>query len=203
MKELLAKLVEYGPWGLFVGAFLDGAGVPVPGGVDVLDMFLAARRPDDVVLLALLAVLGSLMGNLVLFFLARKGGQLFLEKQSSGKRAKRFRAWFDHYGLLTVFISALVPLPVMPMKIFVFCSGAMGVTPWKFIAVFVAARLPRYFALAMLGRAMGDNALGYLKSHVWSLVAFAAALSLVLWLMIRWVDQRRARALGATVPAQS
>ncbi len=199
MKELLAKLVEYGPWGIFLGAFMDGAGVPIPGGVDVLDIYLAARRPDDVLLLAVLAVLGSVMGNMVLFTVARKGGQLFLEKLTSGRRSKKFRAWFDHYGLLTVFISALVPLPVMPMKIFVFCSGALGIKPWKFIVVFVAARFPRYLGLALLGRAMGNHALGYLKSHVWELVAFAAALTVVLWLMIRWTDQRRARIAAAAV----
>ena len=77
---------------------------------------------------------------------------MFLDKRTASKRSKRFREWFDHYGLLTVFVAALVPLPVMPLKMFVFCSGALGVSPSRFVAVFLAARIPRYLGLALLGQ---------------------------------------------------
>src|SRR5688500_19839856 len=48
--------------------------------------------------------------------ISRRGGEWYLRKRGSNPRSQRFRRWFDKYGLLTVFISALVPLPVMPMK---------------------------------------------------------------------------------------
>lgn len=131
MNQFIANLVAWGLPGLFLAAFLDGAGVPVPGGVDVLVVFLATRMPDQLLGLTGMAVLGSVVGNLVLFSIARRGGQMFLEKRSSSPRSKRFRRWFDKYGLATVFVSALVPLPVMPMKLFVFCSGALGANPLR------------------------------------------------------------------------
>ena len=77
MKKLLTTLVTWGPWGLFLAAVLDGAGIPVPSGVDVLIVYLASRNPNDVVLFALLAVLGSVTGNLFLFWIARRGGWTF------------------------------------------------------------------------------------------------------------------------------
>jgi len=193
MKKLVAGLVAFGPLGLFLSALIDGIGVPVPGGVDVLIVYLAAQRPEGIVVLAMVAVLGSVIGNGVLFSIARKGGEMFLEKRSSSPRSRRFRAWFDHYGLLTVFISALVPLPIMPMKIFVLCSGALGASTFWFFVVFVSARIPRYLGLAWLGRSMGDDAVRYLRAHVWHLTAFAAVLFVVLWLMIRYVDRKRER----------
>ena len=192
MKELLSSLVAWGSSGLFVAAFLDGAGLPIPGGVDVLVMYLSSQSPDTAVWLAILAVLGSVLGNFALFLIARRGGKAFLEKRSSSKRSKKFRRWFDTYGLLTVFVSALVPLPVMPMKIFVLSAGALGSPPLRFLAVFLLARIPRYLGLALLGRAMGNDALHYLRLHVWHLFAFAAALFVVLAVIVRYADRRAA-----------
>jgi membrane protein YqaA with SNARE-associated domain len=191
MKALLASLVAMGPAGLFLLAILDGAGLPVPGGVDVLVVYLASRNPDSPYILAAFAVAGSVMGNLILFSIARKGGQVYLDKRTASGRAARFRQWFHHYGLLTVFISALVPLPVMPMKAFVLCAGALGSSILAFVAVFLLARVIRYCALAYLGSQMGDQAMVYLRHNVWNLVAFAVGLFVVLYLMIKVVDRIR------------
>lgn len=193
MKKFVATLVSWGPLGLFTAALLDGAGLTIPGGVDFLVVVLAAARPDDVIFLSLLTVVGSVLGNFFLFSLARKGGQMFLEKRLASKSSQKFKGWFDRYGLLTVFISALVPLPVMPMKIFVFCSGALGISPLRFVLTFLGARVPRYLGLAYLGRNMGDNAMGYLRSHVWHLTAFAVGLFVLLWILIRIADMQRAK----------
>lgn len=198
MKKLLAILLAWGPTGLFALAVLDGAGLTIPGGVDALIIYLASRAPRSVVLYALLTVAGSTIGNFILFMIARKGGEAYLHRHTLSRGGALFRRWFQHYGLLAVFIAALVPLPVMPMKIFVLCSGALGVPPHAFIITFVGARIPRYFALAYLGASMGDNALLYLRQHVWQLVAFAAALLLVLFLIVKIHDYRRARAAATS-----
>jgi membrane protein DedA with SNARE-associated domain len=198
MREFLASLIAWGAPGLFVAALLDGAGLPIPGGVDVLLIYLSSQSQEQTLLLAALAVVGSVAGNFLLFLIARRGGRVFLEKRSTSKRSKRFRHWFDTYGLLTVFVSALVPLPVMPMKIFVLSAGALGSHPLRFLTVFLCARIPRYFGLAVLGRAMGNNALAYLRTHVWHLVGFAVALFLILALIVRYADLRRASTTTAT-----
>jgi membrane protein YqaA with SNARE-associated domain len=191
MKALLAKLIGLGPAGLFLLAILDGAGLTIPGGVDVLVVFLATKYPDSVLLLATFAVTGSLLGNLILFSIARKGGQLYIDKRTASGAGARFRKWFHHYGLLTVFIAALVPLPIMPMKIFVLCSGALGSSILAFSAVFFVARVLRYWGLAYLGSQMGDKAMLYLRQNVWYLVAFAVALFVVLYLLVKVFDRFR------------
>jgi membrane protein YqaA with SNARE-associated domain len=196
MRKLVATLIAMGPTGLFTLAFLDGAGLPVPGGVDALLVFLASQDAGSAYSLALFAVVGSVLGNLVLFLLARKGGEMYLETRTTSGSAARFRRWFHHYGLLTVFIAALVPLPVMPMKIFVLCAGALESSIIAFLLVFSAARLMRYFGLAYLGSQLGTQALQYLREHVWYLVTFAVLLFLVLYLMIKMVDRIRGRAIA-------
>jgi membrane protein DedA with SNARE-associated domain len=123
---------------------------------------------------------------------------MFLEKRAKGKRQQQFRHWFDRYGLLTVFISAMVPLPIMPMKIFVLCAGALGSRTGAFLMTFVGARIPRYLGLVLLGRAMGDNALVYLRGHVWHLTAFAAVLFAVLMTLVKMADRRRAAQISSS-----
>jgi membrane protein YqaA with SNARE-associated domain len=193
MKALLDWLIAIGPAGVLFAAILDGAGLPIPGGVDALVIFLAARTPGSAWIFAAIAVLGSVIGNLFLFSLARRGGEIYLRKRATNPRSQRFRRWFDKYGLLTVFTSALVPLPIMPMKVFVLCAGALGSPTLKFIGIFVAGRIPRYFALAYLGMRMGSRAMDYIKDHVWHLTAIAACLFLFLMFLVKLADKRRVR----------
>lgn len=202
MKRLIANLISWGPAGMFLAALLDGAGVPVPGGVDVLLVFLSTQTPDQVYWLAFLSVAGSAAGNLFLFLIARKGGQVFLEKRARSKRAQRLRHWFDRYGLLTVFISALVPLPVMPMKIFVISAGALGSSPGAFLITLLGGRIPRYLGLALLGRAMGNNAIQYVRDHALHLALFALGLFLFLMMLIKIADRRRAGSQAVSVPPE-
>lgn len=189
MKDFLNALVAWGASGLFMGSLLDGAGLPIPGGVDALVVFLAAKLSEQAMWLATVAVIGSVTGNFLLFLIARRGGKAFLDKRSASPRARRFRRWFHRYGLSTVFVAALVPLPVMPLKIFVLSSGALGSKPLRFVLVFLAARIPRYVGLALLGQAMGKHAIDYLRHHLWNLVGFAIVLLALLMIAMRYVDK--------------
>jgi membrane protein YqaA with SNARE-associated domain len=188
MKKIAAALAAWGPTGVFALAAIDSGGLPIPTGVDALLLLTAATNPGEAYLSALLATMGSLLGSFFLFWIARKGGEYYLRTHASGDRAKRFQIWFRQYGLITVFIPMLLPIP-LPAKIFVLSAGAMGVKPWQFLATVAAARLPRYFGLAYFGVHHGKEAGVWLKSHVWHLVAFSLALCLVMAIAARWVSR--------------
>jgi membrane protein DedA with SNARE-associated domain len=177
-------------------AALDSAGVPLPTGVDATIILTAITNPTLAMITAVAALAGSVVGCMFLFYVARKGGELYLNKHASSPRALRFRQWFSHYGLLTVFIPALVPIP-LPLKVFVLSAGALGVRPRSFLLTVLAARIPRYFGLAYLGTRLGDNALPWLKQHVLHLTGIAVALFVVLYLAVRWKDQQRERQAAA------
>lgn len=197
MKRLAELLVSWGPLGLFLFALADGAGVPVPGGVDALLVFLASQSEATPLVLALLAVVGSTIGNSMLFYLSRKGGELYLERHTLSRGGRKFREWFHHYGIATVFVSALIPLPIMPMKIFVICAGALGSSLRTFLIAFVSARVIRYSGLAYLGKSMGKDALLWLRLHAVDLGMTALAICVALFLLIRIADWWRARRVHA------
>ncbi len=188
MRNLIATLIGWGPVGVLLLSAMDSAGIPLPGGVDALLLVVAARRPDLAWLAAAAAVIGSIMGTWLLYTLARKGGQAYLEKHALHRRGRLLQEWFRRYGLVTVFVPALLPIP-MPMKIPVVCTAVFGVRKRVFLGVVAGARIPRYFGLAWLGRQFGDNAGGWLKANAWPIVAFAAALFICLYLLARFNDR--------------
>lgn len=173
-------------------AALDSVGIPIPAAVDALLILLSSQNPERAVLLATLALTGSVVGSMILFWIARRGGEAYLAKHSVGVRAIKLRLWFQHYGLLTVFISAISPIP-LPMKLFVICAGALGVRPLPFFATVFSARTVRYAALAYLGANLGhDGAGAYLKAHAWHAAGILVAMLAIFYAAIKVADSRRA-----------
>ncbi len=190
MHHLGELLISWGPLGLLLVALVENAGVPAPAGTDVVLLIVAAARPADAWLCAAMALVGSLAGSAFFFELMRKGGETVLAKYAARPSTARFHAWALRYGLVTVFVCALVPLPGLPFKFFVACSGAMGVKRSRFLAALTAARIPRFVGLAYLGATLGQaSGLAWLKSHVWYLVALAVFLAAALTLWARRTER--------------
>jgi membrane protein DedA with SNARE-associated domain len=93
--------------------------------------------------------------------------------------------------MITVFIPALLPIP-LPLKVFILSAGALGVKPWTFAGVVLAARTPRYFGLAWLGAKLGHNSAAWLKDHSKELLLAAALLAAALFLLVKLAGRRRA-----------
>lgn len=189
MHHFLEVLKELGPLGVLVLALVESAGIPNPGGTDFLLLFIAAARPEDSMLAAWLAVAGSLGGTMVFYEILRRGGEKFLTKYTAKGRGRRFRTWFLRYGLITVFIPAFLPIPILPFKAFAACSAAMGVPRMRFLLVLSLARVPRYLALAYLGAQLGLQSGAWLKSHMWHLLAIGALLAAALSLLARHLNR--------------
>lgn len=183
-------MISWGPWGLLLFAALDSIGVPMIGGVDFLLITLSTVNPKQAILAAVCATLGSIAGSLILFFIARKGGHVLLATRTSHGSGLKLRNWFEKYGLLTVFIPAVSPLP-MPMKIPVFCAGALEVRTRSFLAVVIIARVIRYFALAYLGQHYGTYTLQFLKHHWLSVLLVVLLLCAVVILVLRFVNREQ------------
>ena len=177
--------------GVFLLGLLDSTGIPMVGGVDLYIVLVAMVDRSQGYLAAAAAIAGSLIGSLILFLIARKGGEEYHRRRTSSPRGAKLRAWFHEYGLLTVFVPAFVPVIPLPLKIFIISAGALGESPVTFSIVLLAARIPRYVFLAWLGSRLGKNTIPYLRQHIWELVLLAAALFVILYLSVRIVHNRR------------
>jgi membrane protein DedA with SNARE-associated domain len=189
LHHLTDALIAWGPAGILLLSILDSSGVPVAGVFDALLILIAVERPSVAWLCAGLAVAGSTVGNVILFQAAHRGGRRFMNKAAPEGRGAKFREWFKRYGMVTVFVPALMPIP-MPLKLFVISAGVTGTALTEFIAVVVLARTLRYFGAAWLGVTLGREASGFLKTHAWDFVAGAVALFVVLYGFILFRGRR-------------
>jgi len=196
VKGFVQLLTSWGPWGVLILAALDSAGIPLPAAVDALVTAIAAVDPPSAFLGAASAVIGSTAGSMFLYSLGRKGGEAYLDRLTAAGRAASFRTWFQRYGLVTVFIPALLIIP-LPLKIPILCAGALGVRPGTFLLVILAARVPRYFGLAWLGYELGSHSTAWLKEHAPHMSAFALALAVFLFALIKLSERRHRRAAGS------
>jgi len=185
LRHLTEVLVAWGPAGILLLSILDSSGVPVAGVFDALLILLAVQRPGVAWLCAGMAVVGSMVGNVILFTAANRGGRRFMEKMAPKGRGAKFRAWFQRYGLLTVFVPALMPIP-MPLKLFVVSAGVLGTRMPGFVSVILLARVLRYFGEAWLGITLGRESTHFLTAHVWQFVGAAVALFAVLYGIASW-----------------
>lgn len=188
LERLTQLLVDWGPWGILALGFIDSAGIPVSAGMDALIILIAIKDPPVAYYGAFMAVVGSVIGNVALFMAARRGGRRFAEATSG--RSQTFRVWFHRYGLVTVFIPALLPIP-LPLKVFVISAGAFGVPLITFVVTILLARIPRYFGEAYLAVQLGHESTAFLKDHAWHLLAIAAALFLFLMLLVKVTERYR------------
>jgi membrane protein YqaA with SNARE-associated domain len=171
-------------------ALIDSVGIPVVGGVDVLLVAISTVSPEQAYLAAVCAIAGSVSGSALLFFIARKGGHVTLAKYTESGRGLKLRYWFERYGLITVFVPAISPLP-LPLKISVFCAAVLEVRAAAFLSVIFSARVIRYFAIAYLAQRYGSIILtrAYLREHWLGMTVAIVALCVALVLLMRWLDK--------------
>ena len=171
------NLLALGVPGLFLIALLDSAGVPLPGGVDVVLMLLSWQRPSLFVVIALVAAVGSTIGCLVLYRVGRTGGEIALGRLNPAKRR-----WVTDKVLkndiLAMMVAVLAP-PPLPTKVFMLVAGGVGMPVPRFVAAVFTGRMIRFGGEAYLAVRLGDQALETLQRY-YPLVGAVLAGTLVL-----------------------
>jgi membrane protein YqaA with SNARE-associated domain len=179
--------------GLLAVAFLDSSFVPLPQINDVLVVLMVTQNKAWMPYYAAMATLGSVLGCYVLYYLAEKGGEAFLQKRLKSRGPlDRALGLYRRYGVLTLVVLALLPPPA-PFKLFVLTAGAAGVRPFEFVLAITLARGARYLTLGILAIYYGDVALELIRVRGGEVALWVVGLIIVaalVWLLIK----RRPRA---------
>lgn len=175
--KIVAFATTLGGPGLLLISFLDSSVLTFPVINDLLLIDLSIQQPARMPLYAFLAALGSVAGCLLLYFLARKGGEAFFHRKA-GAKATRIRAWVEKNGFGGMLMAALLPPPT-PFKIFVFAAGVFEVRLLSFLSAIALARCIRYFGIGYLAVRYGKEAIPFIGHHkigiVVALVLFVLA----------------------------
>jgi len=200
MSKVVAAVQSFalalGAPGLFLVALLDSSFLSLPQVNDILLIWMVAQKPSMWWVYAGMSTLGSVAGCLVMYLLARKGGERLLRKWMSAERIAKAQRTFSRYGLLAVLVPAILPPPA-PFKIFVLLAGVVQIPIWQFIAAIGLGRGFRYFGEALLARWYGQQAMTFLDENLRPVSLALAAVLVVGALAYAWLRQRRTQQAGA------
>jgi membrane protein YqaA with SNARE-associated domain len=183
--------------GLFIIAFLDSSFVSLPQINDLLVVAMVLQHPLWMPYYAAMATAGSVAGCLVIYTLARKGGDAFIRKRFSGRTLDRATRAIEKYGVLSLAIPAILPPPA-PFKLFVLLAGVSGMRPMPFALAIGIARGVRYGGIGLLTVWYGQSAVDFLETHGRTAalaVATVVVVGVVAWALIRRLRRRDGEAL--------
>jgi len=188
-QKVVAFASGLGAPGLFLISFLDSSVLTFPVINDLLLIELSIQHPARMPLYALMAMLGSVLGCVLLFFLAEKGGEALFHKHA-GHRAQAIHNWVVHNGFGGMLVAALLPPPT-PFKVFVVAAGVFEVPLISFTSAIALARAIRYFGIGYLAIRYGAQALPYLMSHKWQVAVVVITLAAASYLLSRLILRHR------------
>lgn len=194
-KSAMRWLFHIGGPGLVLLGLADNSIIPLPGSVDVLTIYLAARHREPWIYYTIMATIGALIGGYLTYRMACKGGKEAVEKRFSQKKAKKVYAIFERWGFAAVAIPAVLPppVPIVPMLL---AAGAMQYPPKKFLGALAVGRSIRYTILGYLGWHYGRHILKFFNQYYWPVLIALIAFSAVAGLYGFFEYKRRQRSGG-------
>ena len=158
---LVDLFARYGYAVVFVGVFLENAGLPVPGETALL-AGAALSRSGALFLpwVIATAVAGAIFGDNIGFLIGRRGGRALLERFGSKigltpDRLVEFDRFFDKHGAKTVFIARFVT----GLRVFGAVLAGASDLPW--------GRFLLYNASGAVAWATTFGAVGYFLAYSW------------------------------------
>lgn len=205
MKTVIAWIqafaVAIGGPGLFIIAFLDSSFLSFPQVNDLLVVSSVLQHPQWMPYYAAMSTIGSVLGCLTIYFVARKGGEALLRRRFSSAMVDRATRVSQRYGVLALLIPSLLPPPA-PFKLFVLLAGVSGVRPLPFSLTIALGRGLRYFGIGLLTLWYGAQTMAFLQSNgrtiAYWLTALVAAGALI---AVVWRLRRRHNVLTSTTGA--
>jgi membrane protein YqaA with SNARE-associated domain len=176
--------------GLFIIAFLDSSFLSLPEINDLLLIWMVTQHKARMPYYALAAMLGSVAGCLVLYYVGRVSEQ-WVARRFSAERMERTMKTFQRYGVMAVLIPSLLPPPA-PFKVFVLLAGVAGIRVRSFALAIAIGRGIRYFGEGLLAVWYGDRAMDFIEAN-----GRPIALALVTLLgigLVAYLLRRRAQA---------
>ena len=157
---------------VIIGA-LDSSLLSLPEINDYLVVMRCAKQPSAVFYFPLFAALGSVIGCLLLYTIARRGGQAVLRRRFRAEHIERVERAYARWGFMALAVPALLP-PPMPFKIFVATAGALEYPRWRFMLTVMIARSFRYYVEGTLAVFYGERVLSWVKENGALILAIVA-----------------------------
>ncbi len=156
------QITSLGYYGVVLLMGIESACIPLPSEVIMpFAGFMVSKHPEQFSLIgvAVAGALGCVFGSIVAYYAGLYGGRPLVERYGKYVLIKRkdldkADKWFAKYGNAAVFVSRLLPV----IRTFIsFPAGISRVRMGTFIIYTFLGSLPWCYALAWVGKYMGDR----------------------------------------------
>jgi membrane protein YqaA with SNARE-associated domain len=107
--------------------------------------------------------LGSALGNMVLYFVGYKGGEVLLEKRMPKAKFEKIKKSFENHEFLALMVPAMLPPPT-PYKLIVLSAAAFEMDWHKFLLAIFLGRVARFTILAILVMVFGPQVMSIITT---------------------------------------
>lgn len=137
----------YGYLGAFVLTLLSSATVLVPSVALGAALKFGAASTLNPLLVGLISGVAAGLGESTGYIAGRSGAEL--AHVQTRPTYRRIAAWVERRGMLTVFLLAAIPLPLIDLA--GLAAGALGMSFVRFEAACLAGKITRFVPVALLG----------------------------------------------------
>ena len=173
---------RYALWALAIVAFAESSFFPIPP--DILLIPLIIAKPKNAYLIALIAMIASVLGGGLGYYIGLKLyetiGIIIINFYHAQQIFLEFQAQFNKYGAAAVLFAGVTPFPY---KIITISSGIAGMSFYKFVIFSIIARGARFFIIAILLRLYGEPIRNFIERHL-NLLFIAFMVLLVLGFLL-------------------
>ncbi|MEM2079924.1 MAG: YqaA family protein [Nitrososphaerota archaeon] len=189
LKLADAYFMPWGPFGLFIVAFIEAVFFPVPPDVVLIPLVLLDQKNG--LFYGVLTTLSSVLGALVGYYVGLRGGRPVLKRLVGDKNMERVEAFYQKYGVLAVGLAAFTPIP---FKVFTLTAGIFRLRDMRgYILASTAGRAARFIPESLLLMLYGRTILDYLVSQFELFTIIAAAIFIAGYVLYRYFSRRRVR----------
>lgn len=163
-------MAVYGPIGLFTALIVSSVLSPIPN-----EVFLAfAGMTMNPLSVAFFGALGSTVGAVICFYIARLGGQPLVKRFVKESTLAPVNQWFSKWGSWAILLGRIVPL--VPFDAVSYLSGLAKTKVTRFAGLTFIGAVPRCLLYAYIGELIAEYNLPALI-----LLAIIATAILLIW----------------------
>jgi len=163
LAGLFYFFVTRGAPGLFLLGVLDSSFLMLPFANDVAVILLASLHHAHLLLYVLAAMLGSVAGCWIMYWVGHAGGENFIRAHVSPQRFKRLHDAVKRKGPVLLAVPALIP-PPFPFSAFVLGAGALEVPQRPFLSMLAAMRFLRFLAEGLAALYFGRRIVAWMQT---------------------------------------
>ena len=191
-------LRHWGGIGLLALGLL-GSVLPLPGGIEIATVVLAARHRDLWWYYGMMATVGSCLSGVIYYYFGWSGGPPLLAKRISARQAAVWTERLKTWGFGVVVLSGLIPPPI-PTSPMLIAAGVVRYPRDRFAGALVIGRGLRFMLLALAGHIYRRRAVTMVNRMILPMV-IVTLVGLALYGILMWYKLRQQRDVQEAVPA--